>query len=462
MISLVVKADQPELFNIVRTLYHGYIEAGDEIALDTPPPTWEQIEKFDLADSFWEMVKNTFGYADEDANLKKLLIRLFTTDYAHSLKADLPAAFTNLVLPPSGQANSIVCLAQWRDSSSKGSSYDRLSGEVAGFIPLDDHLDNVEINDLTDVMTFLEVEKIIASGLRDRVRGTTDTMNADDVRSIAARRQAGHWASPNVVGAAEIPRKALSCDLRCPGGSGGFLRIAEPISSRVRFRHGIGDLPRLRGPDFIFSMSLYGHFSEAADQPEKMGWDILKPLREDVESCYLNWYIPKLALAWGKFLEPTTGTSLLGKWKIDEVWNQQEFYDRHVRPRLEEAENRKAYVIISDAFRYEAAQELARNSMASIASRHNSIPAWRVAVLHGLGHGEPASPQEACYKPNGQVLVDDSPTDSTEQRDAILQRRRRHGVQGRRTDGQEEGGGPGVRRRGRRSCTSITTGGCHR
>jgi PglZ domain len=33
-------------------------------------------------------------------------------------------------------------------------------------------------------------------------------------------------------------------------------------------------------------------------------------------------------------------------------------YDRHVRPWIEEADSRRAFVIISDAFRYEAAQEL--------------------------------------------------------------------------------------------------------
>jgi hypothetical protein len=48
MIAIVTKADQPELFNIVRTLFHAYTEAGDEIDIDTPPPAWEQVEEFDL------------------------------------------------------------------------------------------------------------------------------------------------------------------------------------------------------------------------------------------------------------------------------------------------------------------------------------------------------------------------------------------------------------------------------
>ena len=39
MISVVVKGDHPEWFSIVRTLYHGFISAGNgnDIDLDNPP-----------------------------------------------------------------------------------------------------------------------------------------------------------------------------------------------------------------------------------------------------------------------------------------------------------------------------------------------------------------------------------------------------------------------------------------
>jgi uncharacterized protein (TIGR02687 family) len=198
MIAVLAKAEQPELFNILRTLFHGYTEMGSELDLDEPPPGCTQIEKFDLAQPFWEMAKSTVGYAEEQPTLKNLLIRLMVTDYAHHLKSDLPAALANLVLPPQGRSNSVVCLAQWRDSGSTGSSYDRLSAEVADLIHLDDYLPRLGINDLLDVMTFLAVEKTIASALRERVQSTADAINPEDVRAIAVRRQAGHWASLTV------------------------------------------------------------------------------------------------------------------------------------------------------------------------------------------------------------------------------------------------------------------------
>jgi hypothetical protein len=65
MIAVVAKADQPELFNIVRTIFHAWTDTANEVELDNPPTVWTQIEKFDLDVPFWQMVKAAFGYEEE-------------------------------------------------------------------------------------------------------------------------------------------------------------------------------------------------------------------------------------------------------------------------------------------------------------------------------------------------------------------------------------------------------------
>src|SRR5216683_8262579 len=54
MLAVIVKAEQPELFTILRTLFHAWtdVEDADDIDLSTAPPCWAQIEKFDLAQPF--------------------------------------------------------------------------------------------------------------------------------------------------------------------------------------------------------------------------------------------------------------------------------------------------------------------------------------------------------------------------------------------------------------------------
>lgn len=420
MIATVVKAEQPEWFNIIRTLYHAYTDNGDEIDLQTEPAAWEQIEKFELDKPFWEMARATFGYSEETPTLKNLLLRLFVTDYVHHLKSAPPSALVHLILPAQGRANAVVCLGQWRDSSSKGSSYDRLSEEVAALIHLEDYLLGLEIPDLLDVMTFLVVEQGIASRLRERVHQTADMINPDEVRSIATCRQAGHWASLIVNGSSMVPRQALHAVYDALVAAADFFALRNQHRDGFAFPDATALYRAYEGELFRFDQ-LYRHFCEAADHAEAQGWNILKPLRELIEDCYANWYVSTLALAWGKFLDPQGPTQLLSKWQLDQIPNQQEFFNHQVRPRLEEAGNRKAYVIISDAFRYEAAHELTQEFNgtyrfeATLASQLGVLPSYTA-----LGMASLLPHQSLSFKPNGDVLVDGKPTSSTELRGEVL------------------------------------------
>ena len=415
MLAVVTKADQPELFNIIRTLFHAFTEE-DGLDIHEPPAVWDQIEKFELDHSFWEMIKTAFGYAEESLTLGNFLVRLFVTDFSQHFRGKLSESLLHLVLPQAGRSNAVVCLAQWRDSTSKAASYDLLSADVADSIHVSSQIEGTEIDSLMDVMTFLDVEKEISRNLRDRVESTTDTINAESVREIASRRQAGHWVSINVPGAESVPRKALR------GVYSALVAAAEFFSLRNRHQEGFDfddGAAMYRGYEqelFCFDQ-LYRHFCEAADAAESQNWDVLKGLREQIETCYVNWYVTTLALKWGKFVD----SGLLETWKIKDVPNEQQFFEKNVRPRLEEAENRKAFVIISDALRYEAAEELTRELngkyrfKAGLTSQLGVLPSYtRLGMASLLPH------KTLAYTAKGDVLADGKPTASFDQREAIL------------------------------------------
>ena len=417
MIAVVAKSDQPELFNLVQTIFHNWIEAGIEIDLDNPPNVWGQIEKFDLDIPFWQMVKATFGYEEESPTLKKLLLRLLLTDYAHYLKGDIPQSIRGLLLPRTGWSNAVVCLAQWRDSSSKGTSYDRLSAEAAAILKIENHLPNLEIEQLVEVMTFLAVEKWIASSLRERVQATADTINAEDVRAIATRRQSGHWASLKVAGSTDAPRQALHAVYDALVAAADFFALRNRHKSGFDYPDAATMYRAYESELYIFDQ-LYRHFCESANIAEGAGWNILKPLRDGIEAHYGNWYLTNLSLAWGKFIEQQDG--LLTKWQIDKLTNQFHFYDRNVRPWLEEGDNRRAFVIISDAFRYEAAHELTTELNgkyrfeATLSSQLGVLPSYTALGMASL------LPHKTLGYKGTDVLVDGKSSIASE-RDGILQ-----------------------------------------
>ena len=417
MIAVVAKAEQPELFNIVRTIFHAWIEAGSELELDSPPALWGQIEKFDLDAPFWQMVKIAFGFEDQNPTLKMLLLRLMLTDYAHHLRGEVPQSVRGLLLPRAGWSNAVVCLGQWRDSSSKGASYDRLSAEAAVLLKIDDHLPNLDIDQLAEVMTFLSVEKRIASSLREQVQTTADTINADDVRAIATRRQSGHWASLSVADSADAPRRALHAVYDALLAAADFCALRNQHKSGFSYSDAAAMYKAYESELYRFDQ-LYRQFCESADMAEAAGWSILKPLRTDVEAHYVNWYLPNLALAWGMFIEPLGG--LLSKWQIDETPNQQRFYELNVRPWLDEGENRRAFVVISDAFRYEAAQELTTELNgkyrfeATLSSQLGVLPSCTALGMASL------LPHKTLACKGTDVLVDGKSSIASE-RDGILQ-----------------------------------------
>ena len=416
MIAVVVKADQPELFNLVRTIFHAWTESGDEINLDDPPDVWGQVEKFDLDGSFWHMVNAAFGYDEAVPSLRNCLLRLMLTDYAHYLKGEVPQSLRGLLLPRAGWSNAVVCLAQWRDSSSKVASYDRLSAEAAALLKLDDHLPNLEIDDLADVMTFLTVEKRIASTLRERVQATADTINADDVRAIASRRQSGHWASRTVADSTDAPREALHAVYDALVAAADFYALRNQHQSGFDYPDA-ATLYRAYETELYRFDQLYRLFCEAADRAEMASWGIVKPLRTDIEAHYVNWYLTSLVLAWGRFIEAPGG--LLSTWEIDQVPNQYRFYDHHVKPWLDGGDNRRAFVIVSDAFRYDAAQELTAELNgkyrfeATLSSQLGVLPSYTA-----LGMASLLPHQTLAYK--GTDVLVDGQSSIASARDAIL------------------------------------------
>ena len=413
MLAVVAKADQPELFNIVRTLFHSMTE-GDAPDLEAIPPTWVQIERFELDEPFWMMIKTVFGYGEDTPTLKNLLIRLLVSDYAHHLVKELPGALQHLQLPRSGAANAVVCLAQWRDSSSKSSSYDVLAVEVGSLLHMPDHLYGCEVEELLDVITFLDVEKCIVQGLLDRVTSMTESIDPNAIGSIVARRQAGHWVSSGSV--PEAQRKARRAVYEALAVAAQFLHLRNAYEAGFEFPDMTAMYKGYETELFRFDQ-LYRHFCENADVAAAQGWDMLKPLREEIEACYCNGYLAKLALAWGKFVD----AELPERWAIDGVRNQYQFFARHVGPWLDEADKRRAFVIISDAMRYEVAEELTAclngtyRVQAELSSQLGVLPSYTALGMASL---LPHSKLE--YTEKGGVLVDGKPTASLEQRDEIL------------------------------------------
>jgi uncharacterized protein (TIGR02687 family) len=165
---------------------------------------------------------------------------------------------------------------------------------------------------------------------------------------------------------------------------------------------------------------LYRRINHAADGVEPMGWALLHELRERIESAYSGWFVPQLGSAWSKVLEGNDG--LLSSWKIDAWVNQPDFFEKHVMAHLD-AGIRRVFVVISDAFRYEAAEELVRDINGK--SRFKAALTPMLGVLPSytaLGMASLLPHHTLAYKlsSNLDVMADDAVVSTLEQRSAHL------------------------------------------
>jgi uncharacterized protein (TIGR02687 family) len=164
----------------------------------------------------------------------------------------------------------------------------------------------------------------------------------------------------------------------------------------------------------------YRHFNRAYELVEPMGWSVLHELKQRIEAAYSGWFMPQLSSAWGKTLEGEAG--LLSSWQLPDVINQQQFFDKVVLP-LSDDGAKRVFVIISDAFRFEVAEELAQainsNSRikATLSSMLGVLPSYT-----GLGMAALLPHQRLAYKINSnlELVADGKPVSTTEQRGAYL------------------------------------------
>ena len=429
MLAVLVRADQPDLFTIVLALFHslagfpvsgvsytqvrskpGVLREGDGLGepedelllhdkgepdLGTPPPAWDMVAKLGLDGAFWHMVKTTFGYAKDTPTLRNLLIRLLLTDYAHHLNGGLPTSLQHLVLPPNTRQNVVACLSHWRDSASRGSSYDRLSEMVADILKLDSHLDSLDIDILVNVMTFLPVEKAIARSLRDRVRHTADSVNAEDIRKIAQRRQDGHWASLGVTGLPTVPRKALHAVYDALVAAADFFALRNQYRGRFDFTDAKAMYHAYEKELYQFDQ-LYRHFCETADLAEAEGWGVLKPLRQELEACYGTWFVTTAALTWGKFVDPAHGQSLLKNWRIEKVPDQHGVLCQNGAATPGQGRRAQGLCHHQRCLPLRGSSRADPRAEREIPIRGGpGLAARRAALLHRPGHGQPAPAPDA-------------------------------------------------------------------
>jgi uncharacterized protein (TIGR02687 family) len=413
IMTVLARSAQPQLSMILRILFSEL----DPEDLATEAKTLAEFGRFNVERSFWDLVGREFRYTEDKPSLRNLLLRLFATDFVRHLTNRPPSALSHLTLADGGGANAVVFMDGWRDSSSYQRYYDALSTVIAGDLQINHQLSEYALADLEMVHSFLDVEKRLASLLVRKVLDASETVNALQIADLARSRQNAYWANEDKPTTADAPRSALHKVYEAIVHGAAFLALKGEFGARLRSNSADETWKLYTGSLYRFDQ-LYRLFCEAADVAEAQSWDILKDLRSHIEDVYGNWYLADLGHIWTSQVE----TDLLPAWKIPDQVNQYEFYRREIKSLLDADPDRRVVVIISDAFRYEAAQELYEalrgtdRYQATLGSMLGVLPSYTALGMSAL-----LPHNSLTYAVDGAVQIDRKSTSGLEARKKLLE-----------------------------------------
>lgn len=143
--------------------------------------------------------------------------------------------------------------------------------------------------------------------------------------------------------------------------------------------------------------------------------DKLKKAVTYVEALYKNWYLAELTNCWTNAISD----NLAAIGYVSEIDKQHDFYGRNVRPLGRK--NTRAFVIISDALRYEVAAELC-STLTRTTKGNAKLEAIQAAFpsITKIGMASLLPGRKISLTENMEVMVDGMHTRSTVEREKIL------------------------------------------
>lgn len=413
--AVLSRSGSADAYTLLLDLLCDVAQLDEGTAFDNSP-LWQNLIKHGLEEFAWALIERNFGYRDDTPSLARFIPRLLVTDLARGLKAPLPSGLAKLVLPNNKAGNVAVFLSQWRDSTARQKDYDNLSARLATELQLAHHLAGFTPEQVGGCATFVDLERVVAYALRDQLLGNIATSVMADVRRTVSGRLASYWVSDRFpdteVGKRSIWRGYYQALLSATD-------LFEAIDTRAKhFSYTSPEQAYSAYTESLFEIDqFYRLFHEAADVVSARFPDAIAPLADQIESSYLNRYLNQLAAHWDGHLQ----NGLLAKWRLDGVSNQQNFYQQVVAPYLAKGDDRRMFVIISDALRYEVADELKTqiNSRerieANLSSQLGVLPSYtKLGMASLLPH------KALTYNAKGSVDVDGRSSEGLDNRSKIL------------------------------------------
>ena len=292
---------------------------------DESEDAYQLLNRCHLTDFFWQQLQRSYAYQSESPSLKDFVISLFGWSYYQSLSTTKQA--DSMIL----NSAALVFLKRWKDSRTYQNTFETLSNECASILNIEADLLQREVEELIELDYFKLIDQKIISGM---VRAVEDrTLSAGDITFWCRQRRMTHWFNDykHLYNAIEVASQFVTLldtvQFNMPTAT-------EALQSYTRHWFKLDQYYR----QYIYALKVSGQNS------------LLNSLTEQIENLYTNRYLLPLNNEWQAQVDA------MQQWHVPEVTPQTYFFMQWVKPFL--SNKKKVFVIISDAFRFEAGEEM--------------------------------------------------------------------------------------------------------
>lgn len=361
------------------------------------------IKKFGNIDAFWQLVRKYTGYIhEEDKPLGFFASHVLLTALAQTMNTSVLKGLERFI-SDSNKAYCYSIVHEWRNREYNDDLFD-LCRYIENELNLASRFEKQDIETLLTADIFPSIHESILKRFFSEV--ADHVIKVELMLKAAENRRTAGWYERFADYYDCLYYMAKMQEFYQDNAAG--FHIVEPKAIWKLYTETAYEMD-----------SFYRHFHYAFGNSLKNSnvllEDKLKHSAEYVEALYQNWYLKELTGCWTNAI--SENLSSLGY--VSEIGKQHDFYPRYVRPLA--GKNARAFVIVSDALRYEVAAELCdtiirtTKGTAKLDAVQSIFPSITKFGMANLLPGRKLSVTEDM-----EVLVDGQHSRSTPEREKIL------------------------------------------
>lgn len=364
---------------------------------------WSSIRKFDGEEDFWSLARRHTGYLHEEGGtLGRFAAHLLLTALAQTADRRLLQGLEDLV-SESSTAYCYSLVHQWRDRGDRQALWE-LCRRVEGDLGLPARLERQETEALLTADLFPAIHEVLLCRFFSEI--AEQVVKTDLILQTVENRRTSGWQEHFACCYDVLEQVARMRQFYQKHAAGFHMAEAAEVWRRYTEELYVMD-SRYRRFHLAFGAAL----QDCGPCLE----DGLKHAADYAEGLYRGWYLQELTACWVN----AAGEDLTARGWVSGIHRQRDFYARYVRPLTNKGV--RAFVIISDALRYETAAELcsllvgSTRGTARLEAMQAQFPAVTKFGMAALLPGRSLSVNE-----NMEVLADGLPTRSAAERERVL------------------------------------------